>query len=49
MALQEPAKRSSKFVHMKIVAEPGVARTAEKLDNPPSKVRPLWQVKVVAS
>jgi len=37
---------SSKYVSIKFIPEPGTARTSQKLDNPPSKVRPLWYVNV---
>jgi hypothetical protein len=38
---------SDRFVQIKIVTEPGVAKTANTLDNPPSKVRDLWFIKLV--
>lgn len=38
---------SQKFVQMKIVADNSVTKTADKLEEGPSKVRPLWYVKEV--
>ena len=37
---------SGGYVQIKFIVEPGVARTSDKLDNQPSKVRPLWYVNV---
>ncbi len=48
--LPEPAKQSSKFVHMRIVAAPSTeAQTHLVFSDGQKNIRPLWQVKVVSS
>lgn len=48
--LGEPEKKSSKFVHMRIVAAPSATKQGHtNIGEPGSLPRPLWQVKVVSS
>jgi hypothetical protein len=39
---------SGKYIQIQFVLETGKTRTVDKLDNPPSKVRTLWYVRLVA-